>query len=196
MVTRMKTNLHEFTLILYSRFFHAFVFSWLINFLVFLIVPYLTYLKPVMIQKLYSVDLLQLPTAKKEEKIVKKERPPVPKIGKDTENINTQAKESPPEEPQVYELGDLDVIPQVLYMVKPKYPEPLRLSGKEGRLVLKFMINYFGYVEKITVLEHATHPLFEEVAMEAVKKWRFTPPKVKGKPASVWFILPIKFELE
>ena len=81
-------------------------------------------------------------------------------------------------------------------MMKPEYPESLRLSGKEGRVLLKFLINYYGYIEKVVILEHSVDPLFDEASIEAVKKWQFTPPKVKGKPASVWFVLPIKFTLE
>ncbi|MFH1540538.1 MAG: energy transducer TonB [Elusimicrobiota bacterium] len=174
--------------------------SLLINFLLFLTLPYLTYIKPVILRKIYTVDLFRLPSTKsKEEKVVKKEKPPTPvhKLRSDTENINTQAKEeTPQQEQEVCELGDLDTVPQILCMAKPKYPESLRVSGKEGRVVVKFLINYFGYVDKVVILEHGIDILFDQASIDAVKKWQFSPPKVKNRPASVWFVLPIKFELE
>ena len=169
----------------------------IINFLVILFVPYLTYLRPVKVSKIYSIDLFKMPVVKKKEKkIIKKKEKPVPKLPEDTENINKNAIKPLNEEEHVYELEDLDDAPRIIRMNKPDYPEQLRLSGIEGRVVLKFMINYFGHVEKVSVIEQGPHHLFDEKSVEAVKKWEFTPPKVKGRPASVWFIIPIRFNLE
>ncbi len=180
---------------------NSFIYSLLINFIVLLIVAHFTYhIRPIILHKIYSVDLMRLSGKKPSEKVVKKEEKIVTKqLPPDTENISTQAKEIINESnPPVYQdVSELDMIPEILYMVKPEYPEKLRFLNKESkRIVLKFLVNYSGHVEQVTILEPAEEELFNQSSIEAVKKWRFATPLANGKPVSVWFTLPIRFKLK
>ncbi len=171
------------------------VYSLILNLTLLILVPYFTFIRPRTSKKIYSVDLfrMQPPPKKKEE--IKKEKKSPPKLPDDTVNLNKDAKPPPPED-YAYELEDLDDVPRIMSMQKPKYPERLRLAGVEDRVIIKFMINYYGYVGKVEIIEPSEHMLFNDSSVAAVKKWQFTPPKINGKPASVWFIVPVKFELE
>lgn len=174
-----------------------FACSLLLNFILVFAVPQLTFIKPRKSRRIYAItDLFRIPVRreKKEEMVVKKQEKTAP-LPEDVENINRNAK-APPAEEQVYEPEDLDEMPRVILMGKPEYPEELRLKGIEGRVVLKFMINFYGFVENIALLEKSPHEPFNQAAITAVRKWQFSPPKIGGSPASVWFVVPIRYELE
>ena len=174
-----------------------FICSLAINLLIVIIVPYFTFIRPKKSNKVYKVDFFRVPPPQKKKKeIIKKKEKPPPKLPEDTENVNKDALKPPPPEEQVYEMEDLDDIPRLKVMIKPKYPERLRLLGVEDRVIVKFMINYYGHVEKVEILDESEHEQFNASTLEAIRKWQFTPPKIDGKPANVKFVVPIKFELE
>ena len=67
-------------------------------------------------------------------------------------------------------------------------------SGADGRVVLRILIDRAGEVRAVKVIRCDAPGLgFEESAVAAVKKWRFTPPTVKGAPVDAWVDLPIRF---
>lgn len=190
-----------------------FISSIIINFLLFLFAAHFTFIKSIHPQKVYVVDLYhipQKPNIKKEFKqhLVKQIQPqnveninPTSLLEEpSTENVETiephEQEVQSSNEPSIYEINELDSIPQILIMVQPIYPEKLRQKNKEGRVILKFLVNYYGYVEDIKVIESSGEILFDESAITAVKKWKFSIPTIKGNPCNVWLILPIKFELE
>lgn len=156
--------------------------------------PYLTYLKPAKPRNINYVDLLAF--QKEEEQIEKKKKIKI-KMDPDTENLNKKAKENKLEYDKVYQASDLDDIPHPLYAPKPKYPLKAKANSIEAEVIVKFIINYFGYVENIVIIycSHQNYG-FEKAVLNILRIWRFNPPTVDGKPAVVNFVLPIKFKLE
>ena len=79
--------------------------------------------------------------------------------------------------------------------VWPKYTEFAKKCGLEGTVVVQaevFEDGSVGAVEVIKSLQSGPGGL-DEVAIEAVKKWKFIPAKNQGKPVAVWVTFPITF---
>ncbi|MFQ5637947.1 MAG: TonB family protein [bacterium] len=89
-------------------------------------------------------------------------------------------------------IGGFEAIQQGL-----KYPEAGREAGVEGKLILHVFINENGDVEDAKILESidAGNAGFEEAAIASVKRVKWTPAKLKGKPVKVWVAIPIVFKL-
>jgi protein TonB len=66
---------------------------------------------------------------------------------------------------------------------------------KEGRVVLKLLIDQTGKLREVEVLEGASFG-FTEAAVEAVQKSIFAPARLKGEKIAAWAILPVRFRLE
>jgi periplasmic protein TonB len=91
-------------------------------------------------------------------------------------------------------FGDLDA-PTFIHRELPVYPRVARRMEKEGRVVLKLLIDPTGKLREVEVLEGAAFG-FTESAIEAVRKSVFAPARRKGEAISAWAVLPVRFNLE
>jgi periplasmic protein TonB len=78
---------------------------------------------------------------------------------------------------------------------KPAYPEVARRMGVEGSATLRILVNVRGQVEKIEVEKWSGHSSFGSAAVATAEKWRFAPPRQKGRPVPVWYTRTIAFRL-
>jgi protein TonB len=69
--------------------------------------------------------------------------------------------------------------------VKPTMPREAALKGIEGFITFTFDIDEDGRVENIRVTEAENRSVFEEEARRAVRKFRYRPRKVNGRPVRV-----------
>ncbi len=77
---------------------------------------------------------------------------------------------------------------------QPEFPEEARAAGKEGVVVLKFVVTVAGTVEQIQVLKG--EPPFVDAAVAAVRTWRFRrPAMLDGSPVPVFRIVPVRFRV-
>lgn len=103
------------------------------------------------------------------------------------------------------DLGDRDIDagvqvqvdqrPRILREIKPKYPEIARRANKEDVVVVECTVGVDGRATDIKVVEPKGFG-FDEAAIEAVKKARFTPAKKDGKSVPMRVKIPIRFTLE
>jgi len=77
----------------------------------------------------------------------------------------------------------------------PKYPEAARQARMQGVVVLECVIGTNGRVKSVKVLRGMPLGLTQS-AVAAVKKWRFKPSTLNGKPVSVIYILTVRFTLQ
>ena len=66
--------------------------------------------------------------------------------------------------------------------IEPKYPIQAARDGKEGWVKLSFTINEIGGVEDVNVIEAQPKRLFDKEAKRALRKWKYKPKVVDGKP--------------
>jgi len=76
--------------------------------------------------------------------------------------------------------------PQVLTTVEPSYPANT-VAG--GTVVLKVTVSASGEIKDVLVLQQAAG--FTQQALEAVRKWKFKPATLDGKPVTA--SIPVAF---
>ena len=85
--------------------------------------------------------------------------------------------------------------PTFIHQVRPVYPLLARRFGKEGRVVLKLLIDQYGQLQNVEVIEGAGFGLLE-AAITAVKKSTYAPAHRNGERVATKAILPIRFHLD
>jgi TonB family protein len=70
----------------------------------------------------------------------------------------------------------------LVHRVVPTYPFEARQMHVQGTVVLEATINEGGQIENVKVVSGS--PLLAHAAMDAVRKWRYTPYLLNGKPIS------------
>lgn len=89
---------------------------------------------------------------------------------------------------------ELDAMPKPLSQRAPVFPTALRDKGLSGEAEIEFFIDEDGDAQLPRIVS-ATAPEFGYAAAQAVAAWRFTPPRVNGKPAVVRVQVPVSFAL-
>ena len=91
----------------------------------------------------------------------------------------------------------VDQQPRPLGKVNPKYPSIARRSNKEGVVIAEFTVGADGRTTDITVVKEEPKGFgFGEAAIEAVKRWRFTPAKKDGKSVPMRVRQTVRFNLD
>jgi len=88
----------------------------------------------------------------------------------------------------------LDVFPVLIRMPRAAYPEAMRRSGVQGRVVLRALVSTLGrvYPSSILVLR-ATHVQFVVPAREALSAALFRPGWFGGRRMDAWITIAIDF---
>ena len=102
-------------------------------------------------------------------------------------------------------LGDLDnvamtadtvdVLPAPNSRPMLDYPKRARAKGITGFVKFNLLINPLGQVEKIKVLESVPSGVFDQVALNNIRGWKFDAAMYQGKPVKGWFEQTIRFDL-
>jgi len=91
----------------------------------------------------------------------------------------------------LFSMSQLDQRPRVIYQPSPRMTEAVRQQAP-GKVSLIFIVNKNGRVEQAKV-QNASHPVFEEPALQAVKQWKFEPGKRNGEPVRFRMRVPMTF---
>lgn len=85
--------------------------------------------------------------------------------------------------------------PQILRSVKPGTPwEARQHPGFNGTVILEAIIDTQGNVSDLRVLKEQPYGLTES-AKESVKRWKFKPATLDGKPVTVYYVLTVNFHI-
>lgn len=87
-------------------------------------------------------------------------------------------------------------MPTPVQQVKPRYPLAARRRGQSGQVLLRLFVDKEGAVREVTVVRAEPAGLFEDAAVEAVRKWRFAPAMAHGAAVGMWMTLPVRFALD
>lgn len=76
-----------------------------------------------------------------------------------------------------------------------KYPKEAQEQGKQGRVIVQFVVNKDGSISNDSIVR-SVDPLLDAEALRVVRSMpNWTPGKQKGKPVRVRFTLPVTFHL-
>jgi protein TonB len=75
-----------------------------------------------------------------------------------------------------------------------EYPRAALARRVEGRVFVKFIVDENGNVKNPEVIKDIGAGC-GEAAIEGIKKLKFTPGKLKGKPVKVYYTLPVSFKI-
>jgi protein TonB len=100
----------------------------------------------------------------------------------------------PPPPAQVVRVGGVIREPKKVKHVPPVYPSIAIAAKVEGVVILECTINPQGKVEGVQVLRGI--PTLDEAAVEAVKKWAYTPTLLGGVPVGVVMTVTVNFVLQ
>ncbi len=78
---------------------------------------------------------------------------------------------------------------------QPHYPDSARRAGREGRVLLRVLVDAEGRAKAVEVNSSSGHGMLDQAASEALKKWRFVPAHADGRPIETWVKVPIEFQL-
>lgn len=95
-------------------------------------------------------------------------------------------------EAQLFNVKDLDEPPRPVRQVKMEPPARFRQERISGLVRVEIMIDEDGQTTVRKILE-SSHPELEAPAREALRQWRWTPPKKNGEPVKARYIMPIGF---
>lgn len=93
-----------------------------------------------------------------------------------------------------FDVADLEKRPEPVSQVAPNYPESLRKAKVEGVVTLIFVLDETGRVEDPRV-ENSSRPEFERPALEAIRKWRFSPGQKDGQAVRTYIRVPMRFRV-
>jgi TonB family protein len=82
----------------------------------------------------------------------------------------------------------------LLSKTEPEYSEEARKARLQGTVLLRIEVDAHGLPQNIAVRQALGLGL-DDRAIDAVKKWRFRPGKVNGKPAAVVAFVEVNFRL-
>jgi len=94
----------------------------------------------------------------------------------------------------LFSLSDLDQKPRVMFQPSPLLDAKLRKSGPATVYVL-FIVDQNGRVQDARI-QNSSNPLFDVVALTAVKKWKFEPGKRNGESVRFRMRVPVTFPKE
>ena len=140
---------------------------------------------------------------------VQQNRPQIP-----TESLGPKIERDTQIAPEDTELGDIsdglgertidaevsvqvDQRPRTLSTPDPKYPSAARRAEREGLVELEFTVGVDGRATDLKVIKEEPKGFgFGEAAIDAVKRWRFTPAKKGGESVPMRVKIPIRFTLD
>jgi len=97
----------------------------------------------------------------------------------------------PPPPPQQVRVGGDIKEPKKIVDAKPIYPEIAQRAKISGIVIIEATIGKDGTVRDAKVLR--SQPFLDQAALDAVKKWKFTPTLLNGVPVEVIMTVTVNF---
>jgi periplasmic protein TonB len=155
-------------------------------------------LRLIMILPVFAAFLVFIPSCNNANKSGQSETeiaPPPPPPPPPVAEIDSDTPLEVVDEMPVFKGGDAALIDYIKN--NTKYPEPAKVKGTQGKVIVRFAVEADGSIDKVSVPKGVD----PELDMEAIRVVRTLPsfekPGIKdGKAVPVWYVLPINFALQ
>jgi protein TonB len=94
----------------------------------------------------------------------------------------------------IFNLSELDRIPEALSQVAPRFPPALKRDFSYAQVLVEFIVDTDGNVRAATAVE-STYSGFDQAAVDGVSKWRFRPGMKMGHKVNTRMRVPIRFKV-
>ena len=94
----------------------------------------------------------------------------------------------------LFDLAQLDRVPEPLAQPAPVFPYDLRGSVSQAEVLVEFIVTSVGSVQYATIVS-STHAGFERAALDGVAKWRFRPGVKSGRKVNTRMRVPLRFRV-
>ncbi|WP_415909681.1 energy transducer TonB [Oleiharenicola sp. Vm1] len=95
----------------------------------------------------------------------------------------------------IFNLSQLDRVPQPVAQPSPSFPKGVRIAGLEQAVVVvEFIVDAEGRVLEPRVT-HSNAPEFDRAALAGVARWKFRPGILSGRKVATRMEVPLKFDL-
>jgi protein TonB len=101
---------------------------------------------------------------------------------------------TPPEPAKPIHVGGVVTRPSKIHDVMPVYPSIAQVARVSGMVIVEATIGPTGDVLDAKVLRSI--PLLDAAALDAVRRWRFTPTLLNGKAVAVVMTVTVDFKLQ
>jgi protein TonB len=89
----------------------------------------------------------------------------------------------------------VDQLPAAVTVIEPKYPDIAIQAQVEGLVLVHVRVGKDGRVAEARLDPKANVLLLNDAALEAARRWVFTPALMGNRPVSVWVNIPFRFKL-
>jgi protein TonB len=96
---------------------------------------------------------------------------------------------------QVFGALQLETPPSLIYAPPPTYPGQTRRKGIQGTVTVVAVLDRNGHVVSVRMEPGPLVDAFGPATLDAVRKWRFSPGKVDGRPVRCEVSIPVQFTL-
>ncbi|MGE3747037.1 MAG: energy transducer TonB [Sphingomonadaceae bacterium] len=101
---------------------------------------------------------------------------------------------TPPAPATPISVSDLGA--KIVDIVPPRYPLECRRKKQQGTVLLMVVLNADGTVANVRVSQTSGHRPLDKAALEAVRRWRWSPTVRDGEPVMVQGLVDIPFILK
>ena len=70
---------------------------------------------------------------------------------------------------------------------RPPYPEVAQRLGEQGAVRIDVFVGAEGRVLDVRLMQSSGSAVLDETALRTVRRWRFRPATVDGKPVAQWY---------
>jgi protein TonB len=93
------------------------------------------------------------------------------------------------------EFRYVDEPPVPVTQIKPDYPALPREAGIEGLVAVDVLVGKDGRVMRAEIVREHSIVMLDEAALEASRRWVFSPAIDHGRPVACWYRIPFRFVL-
>lgn len=138
-----------------------------------------------------------VPTASIDSAFTQQIQPPPPQMGKIQGQLTIPTRTASAAASgmkDLFDLANLDQVPQARYQAQPNYPFEMRRAGITGEVLVGFIVDSEGRTVDVHAIRSSQRE-FEAAAIQAVSKWTFRPGRKGGRAVNTRMQVPIVFSL-
>ncbi|MBD3314925.1 MAG: TonB family protein, partial [Chitinivibrionales bacterium] len=83
-----------------------------------------------------------------------------------------------------------------IYTPSPVYPPIAKKASIQGYVDVDLLIGEDGRVKKYSIVTVSGHPSFGNEVAAVIPRWRFPPPRYKGKKVEIKYLYRVNFKLD